>query len=103
MDYSFKRGFKPDMKIIRKALEEEFPTEIIEEEGKLSFSFGALKSIQVSISDKKLSVITESESSAGDDLVLDTNKRFRNFLEKSTGYNAKQRQQMAKKEASKGD
>ncbi len=103
MDYSFKRGFKPDMKIIRKALEEEFPTEIIEEEGKLSFSFGALKSIQVSISGKKLSVITESESSAGDDLVLDTNKRFRNFLEKATGYNSKQRQQMAKKEASKGD
>ena len=102
MDYSFKRGFKPDMKIIRKALEEEFPTEIIEEEGKLSFSFGALKSIQVSISGKKLSVITESESSAGDDLVLDTNKRFEIFWKKLLG-TIQSKGSRWPKEASKGD
>jgi len=36
-------------------------------------------------------------------MVLDTNKRFRNFLEKATGYTAKQRMQMAKKEAGRGD
>ena len=47
MDYSFKRGFKPDMERIRKVLEEEFPAEIKESDGMLSLSFGALKSIQV--------------------------------------------------------
>ena len=91
------------MERIRKVLEDEFSTEIKEEEGKLSLSFGALKSIQVSINGKKLNVTTESDLDAGDELALDTNKRFRNFLEKATGYTAKQRLQMAKKEVSKGD
>ena len=101
MDYSFKRGFKPDMERIRKVLEEEFPAEIKESDGMLSLSFGALKSIQVSINEKKLNVTTESDTDAKDDQILDTNKRFRDFLEKATGYTAKQRLQMAKKEVSK--
>lgn len=62
MDYSFKRGFKPDMERIRKVLEEEFPAEIKESDGMLSLSFGALKSIQVSINEKKLNVTTESDT-----------------------------------------
>jgi len=103
MDYTFKRGFNADMDRIRKVLEEEFPTEIKEADGRLSLSFGALKSVHVWINGKKLVVTTESESNASDDQILDTNKRFRNFLEKATGYTAKQRLQMAKKEVSKGD
>ena len=51
---------------------------------------------------KKLNVTTESELGVSDAVALDTNKRFRNFLEKATGYTAKQRLQMAKKEATKG-
>ncbi|MFZ3149362.1 MAG: DUF5611 family protein [Methanothrix sp.] len=101
MDYSFKRGFKPDLERIFKALEEEFPTGIKQEDGKLLFSYGALKSISVSITGKKLTVTTQSVAGASDDEVMDTNKRFRNFLEKATGYNAKQRLQMAKKEVAK--
>jgi hypothetical protein len=101
MDYSFKRGFKPDMERIRKVLEEEFPAEIKELDGMLSLSFGALKSIQVSINNNKPNATTESYADATDDQILDTNKRFRNFLEKATGYTAKQRLQMAKKEVSK--
>lgn len=81
---------------------EEFPTEIAEADGKLQLSYGALKSISIWIEGKKLNVITESDSGASDQVVLDTNKRFRDFLEKATGYTAKQRLQMAKKEVSKG-
>ena len=102
MEYSFKRGFKPELDRIKSTLEEEFPAEITEEGGKLLLSYGALKSIEVSIEGKKLSVITESSDEVGDNLILDTNKRFRNFLEKATGYTAKQRLQQAKKEVSKG-
>ncbi|KUK43452.1 MAG: DUF5611 family protein [Methanothrix sp.] len=102
MEYSFKRGFKPELERIRTALEEEFPTEIREEGGRLLLSYGALKSIEVSIEGKKLFVTTESSDEVGDELILDTNKRFRNFLERATGYTAKQRLQQAKKEASKG-
>ena len=102
MEYSFKRGFKPDLERIRSVLTEEFPTDIAETDGKLLLSYGALRSISVWIEGKKLSVITESDSGASDQAVLDTNKRFRDFLEKATGYTAKQRLQMAKKEVSKG-
>jgi len=102
MEYSFKRGFKPDLERIRSVLTEEFPTEITEAEGKLQLSYGALKSICIWIEGKKLNVTTESDSGAVDQVVLDTNKRFRDFLEKATGYTAKQRLQMAKKDVSKG-
>lgn len=102
MEYTFKRGFKPDIERIKKVLGEEFPSEVRQEGGKLLLSYGALKSIEVWIESKKLSVVTESAPGIADDLVLDTNKRFRNFLEKATGYTAKQRLQMAKKEVSKG-
>lgn len=91
------------MNRIRGVLEEEFPTEVRDEKGKLLLSYGALKNIEVSINGKKLSVITESDSGARDDTILDTNKRFRNFLEKATGYTAKQRLQMAKKEVTKAE
>jgi hypothetical protein len=102
MEYSFKRGFKPDIERIHSVLAEEFPTDIAEADGKLQLSYGALKSICVWIDGKKLNVTTESDSGASDQVVLDTNKRFRDFLEKATGYTAKQRLQMAKKEVSKG-
>jgi len=101
MDYSFKRGFKPDIQRIRAVLAEEFPCDANEVDGRLQITYGALKSICVWIEGKKLHVTTESDASAGDQIVLDTNKRFRNFLEKATGYTAKQRLQMAKKEVGK--
>ncbi|UEC43714.1 MAG: hypothetical protein METHAR1v1_1640005 [Methanothrix sp.] len=101
MEYSFKRGFKPELGRIRAALEEEFPTEVREEGGRLLLSYGALKVIEVSVEGKKLVVKTESSEDVADEVVLDTNKRFRDFLERATGYNAKQRLQQAKKEVSK--
>ncbi|VVB69856.1 Uncharacterised protein [uncultured archaeon] len=101
MDYSFKRGFKPDLERIQKALEEEFPVDIKQDGDKLLLSYGALKSINIWINGKKLFVTTESDTGASDSVVMDTNKRFRNFLEKATGYTAKQRLQMAKKEVAK--
>jgi len=97
-----KRGFKPDIARIKTALEEEFPSEVREENSHLFTSYGALKSLDAWIEGKKLSVVTEAVPDAGDVEILDTNKRFRNFLEKATGYTAKQRLQMAKKEATKG-
>jgi len=102
MEYSFKRGFRPELERIKAALEEEFPTDIREEGGRLFLSYGALKSIEVCIEGKKMLVTTEPSGKVADEVILDTNKRFRNFLERATGYTAKQRLQQAKKEASKG-
>jgi hypothetical protein len=99
MDYTFKRGFKPDIVRIRKILEEEFPVRIDDEEGKLQFSYGTFESAKVWIENKRMFVVTKSVTSASDNMVVDTNKRFRIFLEKATGYTAKQRMEIAKKEA----
>lgn len=104
MDYPFKRGFKPDIARIREILEEEFQVQIKENDGKLLFSYGTLENARIWVENKRLFVITESVTSASDNMVVDTNKRFRTFLEKATGYTAKQRLEIAKKEVqNKGD
>jgi hypothetical protein len=51
---------------------------------------------------KKLHVDSESNKDVKDDIILDTNKRYRDFLEETTGYTAKERLKMAKK-AVQGD
>ena len=41
---------------------------------------------------------TESRKGASDDVIMDTNKRYRVFLEEATGFTAKERLKKAKKE-----
>ncbi|MHC1631224.1 MAG: DUF5611 family protein [Methanotrichaceae archaeon] len=101
MDYSFKRGFRPDLNRIKDVLDEEFPYAVREEDDKLVASYRALKKIVIWIEGKKLFVVTESNPEADEEEILDTNKRFRNFLEKATGYTAKQRMKQAKKGVTK--
>ncbi|WNY28183.1 hypothetical protein MmiEs2_03670 [Methanimicrococcus stummii] len=99
MEYKLKRGYTPDIERIRDLLTECFGTEIKEEDGKLKTSYGVLKEITVWINNKKLGVETVADNSgAADDLILDTNKRFRTFLDKGTGYTSKDRVKNAKKE-----
>ena len=100
MEYKLKRGSSPDINRIRKVLEEEFPGRIEQQEGRLSISYGALKRIDVWVEAKQLNVTTESQPGVDDQITLDTNRRYRNFLEKATGYTAKQRLQMGKKKVS---
>jgi hypothetical protein len=100
MEYKLKRGFSPDINRIRKALEEEFPGRIEQQGERLSISYGALKRIDVWVEAKHLNITTESQPGVDDQITLDTNRRYRNFLEKATGYTAKQRLQMAKKDVS---
>lgn len=64
-------------------------------------SYGAMKEMKAWVQDKKLYVETVSDLSVKDEkLILDTNKRFRDFLEEATGYTAKERLKMAKKAVS---
>ncbi len=83
---------------IHEALQQNFPAEIKEEDGKYTLSFGAFKKLTVWVNNKKLCVDTESNKEATDDVVLDTNKRFRVFLQEASGYTAKERLAKAKKE-----
>lgn len=98
MEYTFKRGYTPDMDRIEEILKEIFSEGISRNGERITLSYGALKSCQIWIEKKKLNVVTESLPGAPDDMIMDTNRRFRKFLEKATGYTARQRVQMAKRE-----
>ncbi|WNY27342.1 DUF5611 family protein [Methanolapillus ohkumae] len=98
-EYKLKRGFTPDLDRMRGLLTECFGTEIQEKDKKLTTSYGVLKEITVWIDNKKLCVETHADNAgASDDSILDTNKRFRTFLDKSTGYSSKDRVKNAKKD-----
>ena len=83
---------------IRGVLEKNFPVEINDENGKSKISYGAFKSLTASINNKKLCVETESNKDVKDEQILDTNKRYRDFLEEATGFTAKERLKKAKKD-----
>jgi hypothetical protein len=59
---------------------------------------GALKRLDVSITPGGKSVVidTESDISASDESILDTNKRFRRYLDAVTGFSTKERVKRAK-------
>jgi hypothetical protein len=75
-----------------------FPAEIKDENGRLKISYGALARLVVGINNMRLCVETEANKGANDDVIMDTNKRYRVFLEEATGYSAKERLKKAKKE-----
>ncbi len=75
-----------------------FPAGIKEENGKCTLIYGAFKHLNVWVDKKKLCVETESIKDVPDEVILDTNKRYRVFLEEATGYTAKERLAKAKKE-----
>jgi hypothetical protein len=54
---------------------------------------GALKRLDVSVGKGEKSVIidTESDISASDEVILDTNRRFRKYLDAITGFSTKER------------
>jgi hypothetical protein len=61
-------------------------------------AFGAIKRLDVTISTDGKSVIidTESDITAKDEVILDSNKRFRKFLDAVTGFSTKERVKRAK-------
>lgn len=96
--YKLKRGFKPDIDRIYSVMEECFPGEISRNGDILEISYGAMSNIKVWIENKMLAVDTISDKTVTDDeIVLQTNKAFRDFLYKATGYTAKERVKNAKK------
>jgi len=82
-------------------LQDCFQAPVTEENGKLIVSYGALKRVEASIVDKKLCVDTTPNPNVPDEAILETNRRFRKFLDDATGYTAKQRVSKAKKEVGK--
>jgi len=61
-------------------------------------TFGALKRLDVTLGAGGKSVIidTESDMNVTDEVIIDTNKRFRKFLDAVTGFSTKERVKRAK-------
>jgi hypothetical protein len=70
-----------------------------EKEGRFEISYGALERLTVWVCGNGTSLCVEStsRSDAPDAMILDTNRRFRDYLERVTGYTARERVKMAKK------
>jgi hypothetical protein len=80
------------------ALQECFGAEVRQAGNHYQVSYGALKLLDVSIgkTGKTLIVYTESYTDASDEVILDTNRRFRRYLDTATGYSTKERVKKAK-------
>ena len=96
--YKLKRGFKPDIDRIYSVMQECFPGEISRSGEFLETAYGAMSKIKVWIANKMLCVDTVSDKTISDDeIILQTNKDFREFLYKATGYKTKERMKNAAK------
>jgi len=81
-------------------LSEHFGIDPTEKDGWYTFSFGALDLMQVKLGEGKKTIIINTVSKQGiedEQIILDTNRRFRRYLDEVTGYSSKDRAKKAKK------
>ena len=93
-EYPVKRGMTKDIDArIVAELKNCFGVDPQKTEKGYRITWGALKRLDVSVGTGEKSVIidTESDMSASDEVILDTNKRFRKYLDAITGFSTKER------------
>ncbi|WP_321506758.1 DUF5611 family protein [uncultured Methanoregula sp.] len=98
-EYPIKRGLTKDLETRAAAeLKTCFGVEPEKTARGFRIKSGALKRLDVTIGAGGKSVIidTESDLSAADDVIIDTNKRFRKYLDAVTGFSTKERVKRAK-------
>jgi len=98
-EYPVKRGYYRDLPgLIERSIRECFGVEPVRVGDHYQVSYGALKLLDAAPGKdgKTLLVYTESDLNAPDDVILDTNRKFRAFLDAVTGYSTKERVKKAK-------
>jgi hypothetical protein len=98
-EYPIKRGLTKDLEArVVAELKNCFGAEPEKTATGYRIKAGALKRLDVVIGAGTKSVIidTESDITTPDDVIMDTNKRFRKFLDAVTGFNTKERVKRAK-------
>ena len=98
-DYPVKRGMTKDLETrIATELKACFGLEPEKNAKGYRIKFGALKRLDVTLSADGKSVIidTESDVNVSDEVIIDTNKRFRKYLDILTGFSSKERIKRAK-------
>jgi hypothetical protein len=93
-EYPVKRGHTKDLNTtIVEGLKQCFGTEVKKLDAHYQVSYGALILLDVTLGEggKTVIVRTESDKKASDEVILDTNRRFRKYLDFVTGYSTKER------------
>jgi len=74
-----------------------------EENGTLVASFGATTRFEVKLVSKTaLSVVSTSDKNASTETMMESNRKYNEFMEKATGFNAKERSKRLQKKAKEG-
>lgn len=98
-EYPIKRGLTKDLEQrVAAELRNCFGVEPEKSGNSYRIRYGALKRLEAiaGAGGKTLRVDTESDTSASDEVIIDTNKRFRKFLDAATGFSTKERVKRAK-------
>jgi len=98
-EYQIKRGYTKQLKeTMIQGIRDQFGIEPrAAEDDHYIISYGALLRLEVWLGagDKTLVVDTEANKAVDDETIIDTNRRFRNYLLQVTGYTAKERAKKA--------
>ena len=111
-EYPIKRGYTKEFATrMVDGLAEFFGETAEENEGHYLITYGSFKRFEVYTGEKGKTLIVDSDSDMSvfdrfseeeaNEIVLDTNRRFRQYLEYVTGYNTKERKKNAEKAAKK--
>ena len=98
-EYPIKRGLTKDLEQrIVLEIRNCFGVEPEKSGNSYRISYGALKRLETTggAGGKTVRVDTDSDITASDDVIIDTNKRFRKFLDAVTGFSTKERVKRAK-------
>lgn len=101
-EYPIKRGLTKDLTERMVAeLKNCFAAEPKETAGTFRISYGALKRLDVKAGTGNKTVIidTDSDMTVSDEVIIDTNRRFRKYLDAVTGFSTKERVKRAKSPA----
>jgi len=98
-EYPIKRGLTKDLEARTVAeLKNWFGVEPEKTGNSYRIRYGALKRLEATCGagGKTIVLDTESDTAASDEVIIDTNKRFRKFLDAVTGFSTKERVKRAK-------
>lgn len=86
-----------------KNLMKEVLGKVEEENGSLVTSFGATSRFEAKLLSKNaLSVVTTSNKTAPAEAMMESNRKYNEFMEKATGFNTKERSKRLQKKAKEG-
>ncbi len=99
-EYRFKRGYKPTEERLEELIVKHFGG--FKKDGDVYvINFGPIGELRLWLKDKKLYAESKTNPNVSEDMAVQAIKTYNKFLEELTGYTAKERQKLLKKEVEK--